>query len=107
MGDSHAKELKPYDFETLGRALEDLDQEREIDEAIADMSLADERSPFCGTRATVFVGSCGARASCPLCNYDGGRVDERGRYACENCGFMNTEELPLPRHGRRRRGRLH
>jgi len=101
------KELRPYDFDTLGRALEELEEQREIDDAISELPLAEEQAPLCGTRATFFVGSANSRATCPACYYDGGHVDDRGRFACENCGFMNTEELAPPRHGRRRRGRLH
>jgi len=91
-----------HDFDELGAALMEIDDERRADEAAALLPFSDEQTPYCGRRTTYFVGSPGMNVACPACRWDGGRVDDRGAFTCLNCGFYNTEERPLPR-GRRRK----
>ena len=49
-----------------------------------------------------YVGRPGARVQCPSCSM-GGRVDERGRFRCGNCGLDNAHGARNGFGGRRAR----
>lgn len=81
------RELDFENFDSLAKALDDA--EVELD-AITHSS-SDDLGPFRSDRVVAYAGSPGNYVSCPACGIGGKRVDGWGAYACENCGYRNTE----------------
>lgn len=89
-GHGHVAATDVSNFDELCAAIED-------DEADADRAfhpLSDDLVPYHRDRVVSYVGGAGNWVNCPHCGIGGQRVDHRGGYACQNCGFSNLQERP-------------